>query len=155
MSPACRRPVLELRLSQFGYRVGLRVLELTVWREKNSRRETRVLGMLYFIHNTVWKSLFGRQADSLEKSTENADEYMIIDNEPVISKFISVPKELSQLNCAAFVAGIIEAVLDGCQFPARVTAHSTPTDALPLRTTILIKLDADVLRRDEALGLNK
>lgn len=41
---------------------------------------------------------------------------MISDNEPVLTKYISVPKELSQLNCNAFVAGIVEAVLDGCQF---------------------------------------
>lgn len=41
---------------------------------------------------------------------------MISDNEPILSKYISVPKELSQLNCNAFVAGIVEAVLDGCQF---------------------------------------
>ena len=41
---------------------------------------------------------------------------MISDNEPILSRYISVPKELSQLNCNAFVAGIVEAVLDGCQF---------------------------------------
>lgn len=41
---------------------------------------------------------------------------MISDNDPVLSRYISVPKELSQLNCNAFVAGIVEAVLDGCQF---------------------------------------
>lgn len=41
---------------------------------------------------------------------------MISDNEPILSKYISVPKELSQLNCNAFVAGIVEAILDGCQF---------------------------------------
>jgi hypothetical protein len=51
-------------------------LDLLVWRDKNSKRETRVLGMLYFIHTTVWKTMFGKQADSLEKSTENEDECM-------------------------------------------------------------------------------
>lgn len=54
--------------------MGVRALDLLVWRDKNSKRETRVLGMLYFIHTTVWKTLFGKQADSLEKSTENEDE---------------------------------------------------------------------------------
>jgi hypothetical protein len=57
-----------------GYRVGQRVLELLVWREKNSRRETRILGILQFIHTTIWKTLFGKPADSLEKSRENEDE---------------------------------------------------------------------------------
>ncbi|KAI8811827.1 NO signaling/Golgi transport ligand-binding domain-containing protein [Cladochytrium replicatum] len=132
---------LEKRLSDFGYRVGIRVLELQVARDKPNRRENRVLGILYFIHSNVWKSLFGKQADSLEKGTENDDEYMISDNEPQISKFISIPKELSVLNAAAFIAGIVEAVLDGSQFPARVSAHSTGTDQFPLRTTLLIKFD--------------
>lgn len=62
------------RLNEFGYRVGSRVLELLTWREKIAKRETKVLGILYFIHSTVWKSLFGKPADSLEKSTENEDE---------------------------------------------------------------------------------
>ena len=33
-----------------------------------------VRGMLYFIHSTVWKLLFGKAADSLEKGTDNEDE---------------------------------------------------------------------------------
>lgn len=41
---------------------------------------------------------------------------MISDNDPVVSKFISVPKDVSQLNCGAFMAGIVEAIMDGCQF---------------------------------------
>ncbi|KAG9292079.1 hypothetical protein G9A89_017979 [Geosiphon pyriformis] len=142
---------LERKLNDFGYRVGTRLLELIVWREKNSKRETRVLGILSFINTTVWKTLFGKPADSLEKSTENEDEYMISDNDPLISKFISVPKELSQLNCCAFLAGIVEAILDGAQFPSRVTAHSVPIEGFPLRTTILIKLDREVLQREEQL----
>ena len=63
--------------------------------------------------------------------------------------------------------GIVEAVLDGLGFvslagmvqrafhlmivqPARVTAHNTPIDAFPNRTTILIKLEKSVLEREEA-----
>lgn len=36
--------------------------------------------------------------------------------------------------------------------PARVTAHSVPTDAYPDRTTILIKLDRTVIERETAMG---
>lgn len=36
--------------------------------------------------------------------------------------------------------------------PARVTAHTVPTDAFPQRTVILIKLDQKVMDREEALG---
>lgn len=62
------------RLSDLGYRVGLRVHELTSHREKSGKRENRVLGLLYFIHTTVWKGLFGKAADALEKGTESVDE---------------------------------------------------------------------------------
>lgn len=92
---------------------------------------------------------------------------MIIDNDPPITRNISVPRDMSQLSCSSFTAGIVEAVLDGLGFvsllpcayrtadhgnrqPARVTAHNTPTDALPNRTTVLIKLEKSVLEREEA-----
>ncbi|OAJ36353.1 hypothetical protein BDV3_000989 [Batrachochytrium dendrobatidis] len=132
---------LEKKLSDFGYRVGVRMLEFILWRDRTAKRETRILGALYFINTAVWKTLFGKQADSLEKGTDNDDEYMISDNEPLITKYISVPREMSSLNCGAFTAGVVEAILDGCQFPARVSAHSTGNDTFPSRTTILIKFD--------------
>ncbi|TPX39553.1 hypothetical protein SeMB42_g06333 [Synchytrium endobioticum] len=96
--------------------------------------------------------MFAKQADTLEKSTEQEDEYMISDNEPPVSKFISIPKEMSQLNASAFVAGIVEAILDGCGFPSRVSAHSTGTDAFPQRTTILIKFDPSVIQRERGFS---
>nr|KAJ3405364.1 TRAPP subunit trs31 [Polyrhizophydium stewartii] len=142
-------------LSDLGYRVGVRMLELILFRERNAKRETRVLGVLYFINTTVWKSLFGKPADSLEKGTDNDDEYMISDNDPLITKYISVPREMSSLNCGAFIAGIVEAVLDGCQFPARITAHSTGSEQFPSRTTILIKFDKSVMLREKALDAGR
>ena len=94
---------------------------------------------------------------------------MIIDNDPPIERYISVPRDMSQLSCSSFTAGIVEAVLDGlgfvCHFsqnrillhfdstvhsqPARVTAHNTATAQYPSRTTILIKLEKSVLEREE------
>lgn len=41
---------------------------------------------------------------------------MISDNEPLLTKFISVPKEFAALNCGAFIAGVVEGILDGAQF---------------------------------------
>ncbi|OLL26004.1 Transport protein particle subunit trs31 [Neolecta irregularis DAH-3] len=157
-------PDLERKLNEHGYRVGQRSLELIIWRDRNSKRETRILSLLQFIHTFIWKSLFAKTADDLERSTENDDECMtvyyvfelisadmIYDNDPLVNRFISVPKEMSSLNCGAFVAGIIEAVLDGSQFPSRVTAHSSPTEAFPQRTVFLIKLDKSVLEREQFL----
>jgi len=48
------------RLEEAGYDVGCRTLELLCWRDKASRRETRLQGILQFVHTNVWRSLFGR-----------------------------------------------------------------------------------------------
>lgn len=103
----------------------------------------------------MYRHLFNKPADGLERSHDKDDEYMIIDNDPVVNSYISVPKEISQLNCAAFVAGVIEAVLDGSLFPARVTAHSVPTDQWPGKTVYLVKFEESVLEREAVLGAVK
>jgi len=41
---------------------------------------------------------------------------MIVDNDPPITRNISVPRDMSQLSCSSFTAGIVEAVLDGLGF---------------------------------------
>ncbi|KAI9445521.1 TRAPP complex subunit trs31 [Lactarius indigo] len=144
---------LERRLNTLGYRIGTRVLELMVWRAESTskapKREIRFLPALMSIHTNVWKAVFGKPADAIEKSVQNEDEYMIIDNDPAITRSISVPRDMSQLSCSSFTAGIVEAVLDGLGFPARVTAHNTPTHDFPFRNTILIKLEKSVLEREE------
>jgi hypothetical protein len=63
-----------VRLGELGYRVGIRMAELVFWREKSGKREVKLLQILMFIHSTVWKSVFGKVADSLERSTDNDDE---------------------------------------------------------------------------------
>lgn len=171
-----------------GYRIGTRVLETMIWRAESAskapKREIRFLPALMSIHTQVWRSVFGKPADAIEKSVSNEDECelptlsvkkttahsasdMIIDNEPSIERYISVPRDMSQLSCSSFTAGIVEAVLDGLGFvsfasvslvtlrtdcayqPARVTAHNTPVQGHPSRTTILIKLEKSVLEREE------
>lgn len=140
---------LEKKLNAHGYSVGQRLLELLVWREgRSGKRETRVLGILQFITNTLWRAIYNKPADALEKSRDHEDEYMISDNDPMVNTYISVPKEMNQLNCAAFQAGIIEAVLDSCMFPARVTAHSVPNETWPGKTVFLIKFEQVVLDRE-------
>ncbi|KAK0524318.1 Trafficking protein particle complex subunit 31 [Tilletia horrida] len=149
---------LEQRLSLLGYHVGQRILLLLTHREQTAsnpkapKRETKLLPVLLWIHTNFWKAAFGKAADSLEKSTEHADEYMISTNVPLFTRSISIPKDMSQLSVEAYTAGMVEAVLDGLGFPGRVTAHSVPTAEHPHRTTILIKLDKDVLEREEALS---
>jgi len=60
--------------------------------------------------------MFGKQADSLERGTENEDEYMLTDNDPLVTRMMSIPKESNALNCGAIVAGMMEAILDASEF---------------------------------------
>lgn len=103
---------------------------------------------------------------------------MIIDNEPLVNAYLSVPREMSQLNCAAYVAGMIEGVCDGAGFPARVTAHSVGAQASggsgggggegggagaegavqemwPGKTVFLVKFAKEVLEREAYVAVNK
>lgn len=74
---------LERRLERTGYSVGLRVLELLAYRNRDYRRETKLMNVLQFISTNVWKALFSKAADSLERSIDHADEFMIVDYAPI------------------------------------------------------------------------
>ena len=41
---------------------------------------------------------------------------MIHESAPVTNTYVSVPADMGQLNCAAFLAGIIAGVLDSSRF---------------------------------------
>ncbi|KAI5862736.1 putative SPP30 protein [Durotheca rogersii] len=151
---------LEKRLNVQGHPIGVKLLDLLLCREppRSQSRPLNIITLLHFIKINVWQHLFRRAADGLEKSSDpnKPDEYMIIDNEPLVNRYISVPKDLSQLNCAAYVAGIIEGVCDGCAFPARVTAHSVGKqeegEMWPGRTVFLVKFVPEVMQREGYLG---
>lgn len=162
------------RLNNQGYPLGIRLLDLLLTRSANplsSIRPTRILPLLQFIAQTLYRHLFGRPADALERSGTDSAQYMIFDNEPLVNTYISLPRELSSLNCAAFVAGIIEGVCDGAGFPTEgVSAHSvgdqeeaaagaaaaegkkTAGPLWPGKTVFLIKFKKEVLEREEILA---
>ncbi|KAH8898568.1 TRAPP I complex [Thozetella sp. PMI_491] len=151
---------LEKRLNIQGHSIGLKLLDLLLFREpaRSQTRSLTIIALLHFIKINIWQHLFGRQADRLEKSSnpDTPDEYMIIDNEPLVNAYISVPREMSQLNCAAYVAGIVEGVCDGAGFPARVTAHSVggkeEGEMWPGKTVFLVKFQPEVLEREALIG---
>ncbi|KAL6460659.1 hypothetical protein MHYP_G00306250 [Metynnis hypsauchen] len=136
---------LQARLADMGQSVGASLLDVLVLREKNGKRETKVLNILLFIKVNVWKALFGKEADKLEQANDDDKTYYIIEKEPLVNAFISVPKENSTLNCAAFTAGIVEAILTHSGFPAKVTAHWHKG------TTLMIKFDEAVIAREKQL----
>mmetsp|Transcript_15357 Transcript_15357/g.51708 ORF Transcript_15357/g.51708 Transcript_15357/m.51708 type:complete len:183 (-) Transcript_15357:97-645(-) len=144
---------LERRLEEMGHAVGVRVLELVAFRERQTKRELRVIGILQFVSSVCWRALFGKAADSLERSTESDHEYMIHESEPATNRFISVPPDLGQLNCAAYIAGVIAGILESANFPAECTAH-TVSDGPGMgdRTVFLIKFTPEVMAREAALA---
>lgn len=94
---------------------------------------------------SVWRALFGKEADKLEQANDDDKTYYIIEKEPLVNTYISIPRENSSLNCAAFNAGIVEAILTNSGFPAKVTVHWHKG------TTLMIKFNEEVIARDKAL----
>ncbi|KAL8842108.1 MAG: hypothetical protein Q9176_002800 [Flavoplaca citrina] len=148
---------LERKLNEQGYPIGLRLLPLLLYREppRTSVRPNRILPVLQFIHGPFWRHLFGRTADAIEHSSTANNEYMISDNEPLVNQYISVPKEMNQLNCAAYVAGMVEGVCDGCGLKAAVSAHNGGTEMWPGKTVFLIRFDDGVVEREGLLDTKK
>jgi hypothetical protein len=124
-------------------------------------RYTRLLDILRFLYTTVWKYLFGKQATDLQQSNDNSDEYMISDDEAHLwmGRFVSVPKDMGSLNVYAFLAGVVQGVLEGAGFATtRVTAHFVPMKGAggrggreENRVTLLIKFDPSVMEREATL----
>jgi trafficking protein particle complex subunit 5 len=135
---------------------------------KQYKREIRLMNVLQFVSTQVWKALFGKNADSLERSIDNANEFMIVDYDPLTSTFVSVPADLGQLSADAYISGIVAGVLNGAGFMAQVTAHSVTMEEgehttppswssgslMPLRkekAVFLVKFAPEVLERDAAM----
>ena len=135
---------LQDKLAGFGEQIGIKLFDTLTIRERGFRRDTRLLNVLMFIRSNLWKSLFGREADKLEHANDNVATYYIIEKESLVNRYISVPKDKGQLNCAAFTAGILEGILRGCGFPASVTVHWHKG------TTYLIKFEDSVIEREKA-----
>ena len=58
------------RLEEAGYGIGLKLVELIGIRERATKRETRLVNMLQYVSNVIWKHLFNKAADNLERSME-------------------------------------------------------------------------------------
>ena len=135
---------LQQKLHDVGWQVGARIVDVLCVRDRSSKRETKLLNVLLMVKSTLWKSLFGKEADKLEHANDDERTYYIIEKDPLVNKFISVPKDKGSLNCAAYAAGVIEAVLYGANFPAKVTAHWHKG------TTFMVKFEDHVIARDKS-----
>lgn len=138
-------PELQAKLHEMGQDVGSRVVDLYFVRDRNSKRETKIIQMLLFIKTTLWKNLFGKEAEKLEQSHDDERTYYIIEKEPLVNTFISVPKDKSSLNCASYIAGIVESVLTLCGFNCKVSSHWHKG------TTYMVKFEDHVIARDKQM----
>uniref|UniRef100_A0A915NDL2 Trafficking protein particle complex subunit 5 n=5 Tax=Meloidogyne TaxID=189290 RepID=A0A915NDL2_MELJA len=137
---------LQERLTDYGKFVGSRLLDLITLREKGYKKDVKLLHMLMFLKGPVWKNLFGLEADKLERSNEDPCKYFLIEKEPMVNTFISLPKDKGSLNCASFIAGIIEAFLAESNFPCRVTAH------WHMGTAYMIEFEEQVITRENIIN---
>ena len=55
---------------------------------------------------------------------------------------------MGQLNCGAYVAGIVEGCCDGAGLMARVSAHNGPTEMWPGRTVWLVRFEEGPVERE-------
>ena len=141
---------LEGLLGGLGFEVGRRALELVAARERPERRELKMVSALQFVTSACWSSLFGVNADALERSPEGNDTFFIHEKEPLPCKYASVPRDLAGLNLAAFNAGVVRGLLDAQGFSAVVTAHHAEIRGTP-KTVYVVKFPADVVEREAAL----
>ncbi|TKR60644.1 hypothetical protein L596_027862 [Steinernema carpocapsae] len=129
------------KLAEYGKFVGDRLLDVIVLREKGYKRPTKLLDTLLFVKGPVWLNLFGKEAEKLERSKEDECTYFLIEKEPLVNSFTSQGRHCSDLNPAAFSAGIVESVLTALNFPCRVTAH------WHCGTAYVIKFEPEVIER--------
>jgi len=73
---------------------------------------------------------------------------MIYEQSPLITKFISVPKELDSLKCEYFNAGIIKGILDSAEFPSTVQVLKSPKNWI----VYFITFDEKVMKREANLN---
>jgi hypothetical protein len=73
---------------------------------------------------------------------------MLTLNNPPLTQHISIPKDLSQLSCEAFSAGVVEGVLEGLDMVSldlSASASSSPYGQSDFRNTGLYRYSLAVL----------
>ncbi|KYN95974.1 41-2 protein antigen precursor [Plasmodium gaboni] len=138
---------IEDCLHEMGLRVGYKLNEYLTYKNK-MKRSINIINILTFISKHVWKYLFQHSSDLL-KSQDSIYEYMICDKNILLNKFINVPKDYGNINCAAFAAGIVEGFLCSSEFQADVTAHTIYEGDDNYNTTIFIKFYPEVVEREK------
>ena len=109
--------------------MGARIIDLIFVRDRTAKRELKLLNALLLVclpfstplglmlahifddcimyiqvKTTLWKTLFGKEADKLEHANDDERTYYIIEKEPIVNTFISVPKVFSSPNIMMLIS---------------------------------------------------
>lgn len=76
----------------------------------NNLKHLSFITLLQFIQDTVWKYMFGKKADDIQKINEDDSSYAIIDNEPLIASLV-LPAKVNE-----FICGIIKGVVESANY---------------------------------------
>ncbi|MES1919289.1 Transport protein particle (TRAPP) component [Bonamia ostreae] len=114
---------VENNLFVIGQKIGFKQTEKILCKQK--KRITTFQNLLQLIHNELWKSLFGKTADGVERNKNDKNQFLIFDKNPLTNQFVSVPSNLGDLNVATFIAGIVKGVLDANFVKSNVTTRYT------------------------------
>ncbi|MES1913880.1 MAG: hypothetical protein MHM6MM_006027 [Cercozoa sp. M6MM] len=115
---------VENMLCEIGYDVGARTLELVALRDHSGIKFPTRQAALQFVQHAVWRSLFAKSAERLEPNSSNSEEWFLTDLSPLTNRYVHVPEEYGELNCAAFQAGIIKGALCEAGAKCEVLAHT-------------------------------
>lgn len=63
-----------------GYGIGQRIINVIFIRDKNFKRETKLINMLIFIKTSFWRTLFGKEADKLEHANDDQNTCKLLPN---------------------------------------------------------------------------
>ncbi|KAJ9456437.1 Trafficking protein particle complex subunit 5 [Diplonema papillatum] len=154
-TPARSLTTWEERLHAIGYGVGIRVLDLIVFRTKGvDSRETDLIRFLTWIQTTVWKAMFNKQAELKKVSQDGGAVFLICDPDPIVSHYVCNPPDYSKsFSSEAYLAGFLAGLLDGAEFPAEVTAHNYDPDGTGSREiNCEINFKRHVLQRAERVA---
>lgn len=134
------------QLADMGYPIGCTILEVLEQSSSTGyKRQSKAVPMLLQLKDKIWQYLFGYSAADLEQQIDDANCYMLYDNNPMITTYISYPQEIRKtFTCCSFVAGIIQGILCSSGFKCKVTAIPNPEEnTYPDRVVFLIKFEED------------
>lgn len=142
-------PELENKLLDIGTTVGQRMLELSVLRDKAPQRQIKRANIIQYISTTIWKNLYGKAIDAVDKTPNMENRYMLFERDPLENRFVSLPKNMN-FHCSYFTAGVITGCLKAADFPATVKVYYTDKKDY---TVFIIDFDQSVIDRENQLGI--